>query len=107
MTHPVLIRASAPLAVAIALVLQGTGPALAQPPRHDYRRPPPYHYHYGYAPNNAGAAIAGGLLGLGVGAVLGSALASSAAPPPPAYYPAPPPPAYYSAPPPAYYGYGY
>jgi hypothetical protein len=46
-------------------------------------------------------------LGLGVGALLGGAVASA---PPPAYY-APPPPYYgapppaYAAPPPAYYGY--
>ena len=49
--------------------------------------------------------VGGALLGLGVGAIVGGALASQAyAPPPAAYYP--PPPAYAYAPPPgAYYPY--
>ncbi len=60
-----------------------------------------------------GAAILGGaLLGLGVGALLGGAMAPPPAyspppayvPPPGVYYP-PPPPAYYAPPPPATYGY--
>jgi hypothetical protein len=56
----------------------------------------------------AGAAIGAGIAGLAVGALLGGALASQAAPPPAVYYPPqpeppPPPPAYY---PQAPYGYG-
>lgn len=47
-----------------------------------------------------GAAIGAGVAGLAVGALIGGALASQAAPPPAAYYPPqpeppPPPPAYY------------
>jgi hypothetical protein len=54
-------------------------------------------YHHG---NNAGAAIIGGLVGLGVGA----AIASGGYYAPPVYYG--PPPGYYTPPPPAvYYGY--
>jgi hypothetical protein len=54
---------------------------------------------------------AGALLGLGVGAVVGGAIARPHyyapppvyyAPPPPVYY-APPPPVYYAPPPPVYY----
>jgi len=59
--------------------------------RHDYR---------GHRGGNAGAAIIGGLIGLG----LGAAIASGGGAPPPAYYA--PPPGYYAPPPPAvYYGY--
>lgn len=58
------------------------------------------------APANAGGSDVGaGLLGFGIGAVVGSALAPQTvyvAPPPPVYY-APPPPVYY-APPPVYVG---
>jgi hypothetical protein len=51
--------------------------------------------------NNAGAAIIGGLIGLGVGAAIAS---GGYAAPPPAYYA--PAPGYYAPPPPAvYYGY--
>ena len=50
--------------------------------------------------------LAGALLGLGIGALVGGAIVSSQqpqyAPPPPVYY-APPPPAYYAPPPGAYY----
>ena len=62
--------------------------------------------HYG---NNAGAAIIGGLIGLGVGAAIASGGGYYA--PPPVYYGPPPvyygpPPGYYTPPPPAvYYGY--
>jgi hypothetical protein len=45
---------------------------------------------------------AGALLGLGVGAVVGGALAPHYYAPPPVYY-APPPPVYYAPPPPVYY----
>ena len=60
--------------------------------------------------NNAGAAIVGGLVGLGVGAAIASG--GYYAPPPVYYGPPPvyygPPPGYYAPPPPAvYYGYGY
>ena len=48
-----------------------------------------------------GIGVGGLLLGLGVGALVGGAIAQNYAPPPPVYY-APPPPVYY-APPPAYY----
>lgn len=48
--------------------------------------------------NAAGAAIIGGLIGLGVGA----AIASGGGAPPPAYYGAP---GYYAPPPAVYYGY--
>jgi hypothetical protein len=55
-------------------------------------------YHGG-----GGNFVGGALLGLGVGAVLGGALAPHYyAPPPPVYY-APPPPVYYAPPPPVYY----
>lgn len=61
--------------------------------RHDYR---------GHRGGNAGAAIIGGLLGLGVGAAIASQGGYYA--PPPVYYA--PPPVYYPPPPPAvYYGY--
>ena len=52
-----------------------------------------------------GSAVGAGLVGFGVGAIVGSALAPQTvyvAPPPPVYY-APPPPVYY-APPPVYVG---
>ena len=55
---------------------------------------------------NCGGSFAGGaLLGLGVGALVGGALAPRyyAPPPPPPVYYAPPPPVYYAPPPPVYY----
>jgi len=54
--------------------------------------------HHG---NNAGAAIIGGLVGLGVGAAIAL---GGYYPPPPVYYGAPPG-YYYPPPPPVYYGY--
>jgi hypothetical protein len=57
-------------------------------------------YHHG---NNAGAAIVGGLVGLGLGAAIASG-GYYGYYAPPAYYG--PPPGYYTPPPPAvYYGY--
>ena len=59
------------------------------------------HRHPNYHGNNAGAAIIGGLVGLGVGAAIASGGYYA---PPPVYYG--PPPGYYAPPPPAvYYGY--
>jgi hypothetical protein len=52
--------------------------------------------------DGGGGAVAGALLGLGVGALIGGALAQSYAPPPPVYY-APPPPVAYAPPPVTYY----
>src|SRR5579875_282198 len=61
-------------------------------------------YDHGNGGNTAAAAIGGALLGLGVGALVGSALSQQAAAPPPgAYYPPPPPGAAYGPPPGAYY----
>lgn len=81
-------------------------PASAQRNEHD-RRAPARHYapreqwRGGYErQDNSGAMVGGVLLGLGIGALLGGALA----PPPPVVY-APPPPNYYAPPPPVYYGY--
>jgi hypothetical protein len=51
--------------------------------------------------NNVGAAIIGGLIGLGVGAAIASG--GYYAPPAPVYYGAPP--GYYAPPPAVYYGY--
>jgi hypothetical protein len=70
-------------------VYRGHGPV--------YRGGPPPRGHWGGGP---GPFVGGALLGLGVGAVVGSMLA----PPPPVVY-APPPPGYYAAPPAVYYGY--
>ena len=57
---------------------------------------------YGYRGFGVGPAIAGAVVGLGVGAALSGAYARPYYAPPPVYY-APPPVVY--APPPAYYGY--
>jgi hypothetical protein len=84
--------------------------AIAQAePRHDnghhgYDRRPQGGYQHRHGGYGAGLAIGGALLGLGVGALLGSALSQQAAAPPPgAYYPPPPPGAAYGPPPGAYY----
>ena len=67
------------------------------------------HGHYNHHGNNAGAAIVGGLIGLGVGAAIASGGGYYA--PPPAYYAPPPvyyghtPGYYYTSPPTVYYGY--
>ena len=61
------------------------------------------------APAHAGnrSAVSAGTVGVGIGAVVGSALAPrevDVAPPPPVYYAPPPPPVYYApTPPPVYY----
>jgi hypothetical protein len=63
------------------------------------------HEHHSHHGNNAGAAIIGGLVGLGLGAAIASGGGYYYAPPP-VYYGAPPgsyP--YYYPPPPVYYGY--
>ena len=106
-------------ALALAATLVAPLPALAQN-WHDRGG----HYDHGRGPDrgrgpdhgrgydhrgggNGGAVVGGALLGLGVGALLGGALASSQPayrPPPPVYY-APPAPGYYAPPPPVYYGY--
>ena len=59
------------------------------------------HWHPDHHGGNAGAAIVGGIVGLGVGAAIASGGYYA---PPPVYYG--PPPGYYASPPPAvYYGY--
>ena len=60
-------------------------------------------YHRGGGGNAAGAAIVGGIIGLGVGAAIASN-GYYAAPPPAVYYGSPPA-YYYAPPPPVYYGY--
>jgi hypothetical protein len=71
-------------------------------------------WHGGWGGPGPGVAVASGLLGLAVGAAVGSAIAAPPvyaapppvyyAPPPVVYAPPPPPPGYYAAPPPpAYY----
>jgi hypothetical protein len=59
------------------------------------------HGHPNHHGNNAGAAIVGGLIGLGIGAAIASG--GYYAPPPPVFYGAPP--GYYAPPPAVYYGY--
>jgi hypothetical protein len=93
-------------ALALATTLVAPLPASAQN-WHDhgghYDRDRGHDYHNG----NSGAVVGGALLGLGVGALIGGALASSQPAyraPPPVYY-APPPPGYYAPPPPVYSGY--
>ena len=70
-----------------------------------------YGYHggyrggYGYRGGRGGSFVGGALLGLGVGALVGGAVARPYyRPPPPVYY-APPPPVVYAPPPGAYYPY--
>ncbi len=59
-------------------------------------------YGYGWHhEHDDGGAVAGALLGLGIGALIGGAIVASQ----PHY--APPAPAYYAPPPPAYYAPGY
>src|SRR5215469_7508393 len=66
------------------------------------------HYDHHRGGNVAGAAIVGGLVGLGVGAAIASGGGYYYPPsyyPPPATYYSPPPAAYYAPPPAVYYGY--
>ncbi|WP_209443392.1 hypothetical protein [Falsiroseomonas frigidaquae] len=88
------------------------GALASQPALADWRYRGHHHHRYHYH-NNGAAVLGGALLGLGVGAALGAALAPPAvvyAPPPVVYYP--PPPVYwapvqqapiYAAPPSAYH----
>jgi hypothetical protein len=82
-----------------AVIVAGMGIAPAAHAEHRHGNGNYYHHSGG---NAAGAAIIGGIIGLGVG----SAIASRGyyAPPPPVYYGSPPP-YYYAPPPPVYYGY--
>ena len=80
------------LLVAVPVTL---GLLAASSPAHAYYR------GYGYRGFGAGPAIAGAIVGLGVGAAISGAYAPRYYAPP-AYYA--PPPVYY-APPPVYYGY--
>src|SRR5579863_7554369 len=90
--HPVRLMTAAALAAALAMA-----PAAQA---RDGRGHGGYRGHGGG--NAAGAAIVGGLIGLGLGAAIASQGGYPA--PPPAYYG--PPPGYYAPPPPAvYYGY--
>ena len=57
-----------------------------------------------------GSAVGAGILGFGVGAIVGSAIAPQTvyvAPPPPVYYAPPPPPVYVAPPAPVYIGPAY
>ena len=95
------IRAKLLAAGALAASLTAVSPAAHADRWHHYR-----YYNNG---NAAGAAIVGGLVGLGLGAAIASGNGDYGWP----YYYSPygyytPPPAYYTpAPPPVYYGYGY
>jgi hypothetical protein len=99
-----MIRSIGVMALAATLVIPLATPASAQR-GHDWGgrsdRGGGRDYHRGGG--GGGAAIGGALLGLGIGAVIGGAIASSQpayrAPPPVYYAPQPP------APPPVYYGY--
>ncbi len=115
-TIPMHALPNGPFASAILLAVALIAAPLAAdagPPRHPagrYERAAPrggYYHGGGYdrgGGNNTGALLGGAILGLGVGALIGGALAQqSYAPPPGAYYPPPPPGAAYGAPPGAYY----
>ncbi len=99
-------------ALALATTLVAPLPALAQNwhdrgGHYDHDRGHGHDRGYDHRGGNGGAVVGGALLGLGVGALIGGAIASSQPayqPPPPVYY-APPPPGYYAPPPPVYYGY--
>jgi hypothetical protein len=95
------------LALAATLAIPPATPAAAQ------HGPDRGHYDRGHDDRdrghggNGGAVVGGALLGLGIGALIGGAIASAPpayAAPPPVYY-APPPVYGGPPPPPAYYGY--
>jgi hypothetical protein len=91
-----------------AVVVAGLGIAPAAHAQHWHGGGNNYHhgggnYHHGGGGNAAGAAIIGGLIGLGLGAAIASQAYS--APPPPSVYYGSPPAYYYAPPPPVYYGY--
>jgi hypothetical protein len=93
-----MIASSLRLIIAAAMVTALAFAPVAQ--ARDWRGHGGYRGDYRHH-NNAGAAIIGGLIGLGVGAAIAS---GGYAVPPPAYYYSPP--GYYAPPPPAvYYGY--
>lgn len=114
-----LSRSLGALAIGAVMTASIAGSAIAEPHdhgwHHDRWHDGGWHGDRGYYQDNTGAAIGGALLGLGVGALLGSTLApppqayyapppQSYYAPPPVYYP-PPPQSYYAPPPPVYYGY--
>jgi hypothetical protein len=89
------------------VLVAGMGTAPAAHAEHRHGGGNNYHhgggnYHHGGG-NASGAAIIGGIIGLGVGAAIASR-GYYAPPPPPVYYGSPPP-YYYAPPPPVYYGY--
>ena len=91
-----------------AVLVAGLGIAPAAHAQHWHGGGNNYHhgggnYQHGGGGNAAGAAIIGGIIGLGVGAAIASH-GYYAAPPPPVYYGSPPA-YYYAPPPPVYYGY--
>ena len=91
-----------------AVLVAGLGIAPAAHAQHWHGGGNNYHqgggnYHRGGGGNAAGAAIIGGIIGLGVGAAIASH-GYYGAPPPPVYYGSPPA-YYYAPPPPVYYGY--
>jgi len=107
-----LSRSLGALAIGAVMTASIAGSAIAEPHghgwQHDRWHGHDWHGDRGYYQDNTGAVIGGALLGLGVGALLGSTLApppQAYYAPPPVYYP-PPPQQYYNAPPPpVYYGY--
>ncbi len=104
MRHSILFRSARALTLTTALAVSIVLPAAAQWHGPDRYRHGDWHHDGGH--DNTGAVVAGTLLGLGLGAAIGSMAAPPRAyyAPPPAYYGAPPP-AYYAPPPPVYYGY--
>jgi hypothetical protein len=89
---------SAPLAASLLALPLLASPAHADWHRGGWNHRGYTHYHRGPGP------VAGALVGLGIGALVGGAIAQSYAPPPPVVYAQPPayyaPPGYYAAPPP-------
>jgi hypothetical protein len=100
-------RSTGALALAATLAVPLAMPAWAQhrDDRHGHVDRGGWHDHGGDH-GGGGALVGGALVGLGLGALVGGAIAASqpAYPPPPAVYYAPQP-AYVAPPPGAYYGY--